>query len=114
VVRVAVDVDVAHLANPLLAASRLLASEAGGLVRIDGDEEHFEVTVAVADRTPQVLDQADAWVRWAVHNAGIRGRVRRLDRPAPDSPPDLSMPTVPTATAALDDPVAWSSPPPTP
>lgn len=77
-IRIAVDVDAAHLANPLLAASRLLASEAGALVHVDGDEDHFEVTVAVGDRTPPFLDHAEAWVRWAIHNAGIRGHVHRL------------------------------------
>jgi sporulation-control protein spo0M len=57
----------------------LLTSEAGALVHIAGDEARFEVTVAVPDRTPAVIDHADAWVRWAIHNAGIRGTVRRLD-----------------------------------
>jgi hypothetical protein len=77
-IRFAVDVETAHLANPLLAAFRLLASEAGALVHLDGDEDHFEVTVAVSDRNPDVLDHAEAWVRWAIHNAGIRGHVDRL------------------------------------
>lgn len=79
IIRIVVDVEAAHLANPLLAASRLLASEAGALVHVGGDEDHFEVTLAVSDRTPPVLDHAEAWVRWAIHNAGIRGRVHRLD-----------------------------------
>lgn len=77
-IRLAVDVEVAHLANPLVAASRLLASEAGALVHVDGDEDRFEVTVAVSDHTPVNLDHAEAWARWAIHNAGIRGKVRRL------------------------------------
>ena len=77
-VRVAVDVDVAHLANPLLAASRLLVSEGGALAHIAGDEDHFEVTVAVDALDPDTLDHAEAWIRWAVHNAGIRGQVRRI------------------------------------
>ena len=77
-IRIGVDVEAAHLANPLVAASRLLASEAGALVHVDGDEEHFDVTVAVSDRTPEALDHAEAWVRWAIHNAGIRGQIHRM------------------------------------
>lgn len=77
-IRLVVDVEAAHLANPLVAASRLLASEAGALVHVDGDEERFEVTVALSDRTPEALDHAEAWVRWAVHNAGIRGQIQRV------------------------------------
>lgn len=76
-IRVVVDVEVAHLANPLLATSRLLVSEADALAHIAGDEDHFEVSVALPDRDPQTLDHAEAWIRWAIHNAGIRGRVRR-------------------------------------
>ncbi|CAN5557711.1 hypothetical protein BH10ACT1_BH10ACT1_04430 [soil metagenome] len=79
VVHIAVDVEGAHLANPLVAVSRLLASEAEALLRVDGEDEHFVVTVAVNDRSPEVLDHAEAWIRWAVHNAGVRGQVRRLD-----------------------------------
>ncbi|QXC60667.1 hypothetical protein KSP35_20465 [Aquihabitans sp. G128] len=78
VVRLVIDVEAAHLANPLVAASRLLASEAGALAHVDGDEGHFEVTVAVPDRSPEIVDQAEAWVRWAIHNAGIRGEIRRV------------------------------------
>lgn len=77
-IRLAVEVEAAHLANPLLAAARLLASEAGALAHVDGDEKHFEVTVAVSDLSPATLDHVEAWVRWAIHNAGIRGRLRRL------------------------------------
>jgi hypothetical protein len=76
--RLAIDVESAHLANPLVAATRLLASEAGALAHIDGDEHHLEVTVAVSDRTPGALDHVEAWVRWAIHNADIRGHIRRL------------------------------------
>lgn len=77
-IRLAVDVESAHLANPLVAATRLLANEAGALAHIDGDENHLKVTVAVSDHTPATLDHVEAWVRWAIHNAGIRGHIRRL------------------------------------
>ena len=78
-VRLHVDVDTAHLANPLLATSRLLANEAGALARVTGDEEHFDVVVAIADGAPDTSEaEAEAWVRWAVHNVGIRGQVRRI------------------------------------
>ena len=77
--RVAVDVETAYLANPLVAASRLLVSEADALAHVAGDEEHFEVTIVLPDRHPETVDHAEAWIRWAVHNAGIRGRVRRID-----------------------------------
>ena len=77
-IRVAVDVEAAHLANPLVAASRLLASEADAFPHVSGDEDHFEVTLALPDREPETVEHAEAWIRWAVHNAGIRGRVRRL------------------------------------
>lgn len=75
--RLRVDVEVAHLANPLLATSRLLASEAGAVARVTGDEVCFEVAVALPD-TDRAAEDAEAWVRWAVHNSGIRGTVQRL------------------------------------
>lgn len=78
-VRVAVDVDVAHLANPLLAVSRLLVSEADAFAHVAGDEKSFEVRVAVPDDQPDRADHAEAWIRWAVHNAGVRGVIRRVD-----------------------------------
>ena len=64
--------ETAHLANPLLAVSRLLASEAGAFARVVGDEDRFTIEVAVpaAER-----GDLDPWVRWAVHNAGVRGTV---------------------------------------
>lgn len=77
-VRLRVEVDAAHLANPLVATSRLLASEAGAVARVTGDESSFEVAVAVPTGPGDTADEAEAWVRWAVHNAGIRGRVVRL------------------------------------
>src|ERR1700712_4597983 len=76
-IRLVVDVEAAHLANPLVAASRLLASEAGALARMEGDEERFEVTIAMNDPSPADADHAEAWARWAIHNAGIRGKIRR-------------------------------------
>lgn len=81
-VRFTVDIEVAHLANPHLAASRLLSSEAGALVHINGDETHLDITVALADSSPAAIKQAEAWVRWAIYNAGIRGTIRRCRRPS--------------------------------
>jgi len=78
VLRMSVDVDVAHLANPLVAVSRLLGSEAGALVHVEGDEDRFMITLALDDRAPSTLDHAETWIRWAVHNAGIRGRLHRV------------------------------------
>ncbi len=71
----AVEVEVAHLANPLVAVARLLASEAGAHARVVGDEAAFDVVVALPG--PAAADDAEAWVRWAVHNAGVRGRLSR-------------------------------------
>jgi hypothetical protein len=73
-----VDVHTAHLANPLIAVSKLLASEAGAYACVEGDEHHFEVSVALADDTPETRSTAEDWVRWVVHNAGVRGEVHRL------------------------------------
>jgi hypothetical protein len=76
VVRLRVEVSAAHLANPLVAVTRLLASEAGALARITGDETAFEVAVAASPGADTA--QIEAWVRWAVHNAGVRGRTTRV------------------------------------
>lgn len=81
-VRLHVDVETAHLANSLVATSRLLASEAGAAALVTGDDQGFDVIVAVPDATSDA-DQVEAWVRWAVHNAGVRGRVRRTAPPDP-------------------------------
>ena len=78
-----VDVEVAHLANPLVAVSRLLASEAEGFARVEGDEQRFTVTVALPDTEPDSTATAEGWIRWAVHNAGIRGSVRRVELGGP-------------------------------
>lgn len=75
VVRLRVEVSAAHLANPLVAVTRLLASEAGALARVTGDEAAFEVAVAASPGAD--TSQIEAWVRWAVHNAGVRGCVTR-------------------------------------
>jgi hypothetical protein len=72
-----VDVHTAHLANPLLAVQRLLASEAGLLARVTGDDDRLEVSVALPDDSEQTRSNAEAWCRWAVHIAGVRGTVRR-------------------------------------
>jgi len=75
-----VDVECIHLGNPLVAVARLLASEAEAHARVVGDEERFTVTVVVPDETTDTADRAEAWIRWAVHNAGVRGRLSRRDR----------------------------------
>lgn len=72
-----VEVEAVHLANPLVAVARLLASEAEIHARVTGDEDRFTVSVALPDRDPATLERADAWIRWSVHNAGVRGRLRR-------------------------------------
>ena len=77
-----VYVEGIHLANPLLAVARLLSSEAEANARVVGDEERFTVTVALPDEAIETLDRTEAWIRWAVHNAGVRGRItRRRNRP---------------------------------
>ena len=85
-----VDIAHAHLANPVLAVSRLLASEAGAHAHVEGDEDRITVSVALPDTTRATRDLAEAWVRWAVHNAGIRGTSYTLapatDHPAPTAP----------------------------
>jgi hypothetical protein len=73
VLTVRVDVLEAHLANPLLAVSRLLASEARAFARVDGDELQLEIRVALPDDTPASVAHAENWIRWVVHNAGVRG-----------------------------------------
>ena len=70
-----VEVDTIHLGNPLVAVARLLASEAEAHARVVGDEERFTVTVVLPDEGDEAADRAEAWVRWAVHNAGVRGRI---------------------------------------
>ncbi len=72
-----VDIDLAHLANPLLAVQKLLASEAELLARVTGDETHIEIRVALPDLRPQTVAAAESWCRWAIHNAGIRGTIHR-------------------------------------
>jgi len=76
--RFRVTVDTAHLGNPIVATGRLLASEASALARVVGDDEHFEITVA-SPSNPEDADAVEAWARWAVHNAGIRGTVERIE-----------------------------------
>jgi hypothetical protein len=75
----AVDVYVAHLANPLTAISRMLASEAGAFTFVRGDESHLEVSVALPDDSPETRACAEAWMRWVIHNAGVRGHISRVD-----------------------------------
>ena len=78
VARFRVDVTSAHLANPMLALQRLLASEAAAFAHVDGDDDrHIEVSVALPDQSKASLAAAEAWVRWAAHCAGIRGPVHQ-------------------------------------
>jgi hypothetical protein len=76
---VVVDVDEAHLANPLLAVSRMLASEARAHAWVDGDDGRMEISVALADGSAATRAQAKQWVRWVVHNAGVRGTLHSGD-----------------------------------
>jgi len=70
-----VDIEGAQLANPMVAVSRLLASEAEAFARVDGDDRRLNVEVAVPDLDPCTVEQAGRWIRWAVHNAGVRGTI---------------------------------------
>jgi hypothetical protein len=76
-----VDVDCAHLANPVLAVSRLLASEAQAYAHVDGDEDRITVSLVLPDASPASRDHAEAWVRWVIHNAGVRGSLRTVEQP---------------------------------
>lgn len=68
-----VDVETCHLANPVLAVQRLLASDANAFARVTGDEQRFRIELVVPDGAS--VDQIDAWVRWVVHHAGVRGPI---------------------------------------
>jgi hypothetical protein len=70
------DVELAHLANPVLAVQRLLASEAGLLARVTGDDDRLEISVALPDGSEPSRSNAEAWCRWAAHIAGVRGALR--------------------------------------
>lgn len=70
-----VEIDESHLANPHLAVARLLASEAGAFARVTGDDRQLDVCVALPDPSPGCRVHAEAWARWAIHNAGIRGTI---------------------------------------
>ena len=76
-----VDVEYAHLANPVLAVSRLLASEASAYAHVDGDDDRIVISIALPDTTQATRDHAQAWVQWVVHNAGVRGTFHTLDFP---------------------------------
>ena len=67
-----VVVDVAHLANPVVAVQRMLATDMGAFARVVGDEHRFTIELIVP-RTAS--DDLDAWVRWIVHHAGVRGTI---------------------------------------
>lgn len=68
-----VEIYEAHLANPHLAVARLLASEAQAFTHVAGDDQHLDLRIALPDTSPECRAQAEAWARWAIHNAGIRG-----------------------------------------
>lgn len=70
---VAVRVRVAHLANPVVAIGRLLTSEGNLCARVTGDDGDLEIEVALPGDDPVVRSDAEAWVRWATHCAGVRG-----------------------------------------
>jgi hypothetical protein len=76
---VVVDVDEAHLANPLLAVLRMLASEAHAHAWVDGDDSRIEISVALPDTSGAARSKAEQWVRWVVHNAGVRGTFHFAD-----------------------------------
>src|SRR6476620_1135280 len=68
-----IEIDGAQLTNPVVAVSRLLASEAEAFARVDGDDRRLNIEVAVPDLDPCTVDHAVRWIRWVVHNAGVRG-----------------------------------------
>ncbi len=84
VLRMTAEIEVAHLANPVVALQRLLGSEAGLYARVAGDDDVLTIEVALPDRSPATRRLAVAWVRWAIHCAGIRGELR--DAPAEPTP----------------------------
>lgn len=77
--RLRVEVRVAHLANPVVAVQRLLTSEADAHARVCGDESELEVSVALPGADPAHRARAEAWARWAIHAAGVRGDVHVID-----------------------------------
>lgn len=77
-----VEIYEAHLANPHLAVARLLASEAGAFAKVTGDDHQLDLRIALPDASPECRAQAEAWARWAIHNAGIRGVIDTAASPA--------------------------------
>jgi hypothetical protein len=80
-------IDVAHLANPTVAVSRLLMSEAGAHAHVDGDDTRLLISVALPEDSGASRIEAEAWVRWALHNAGVRGQVGVVNRAETESTP---------------------------
>ena len=76
--RLRVDVRAAHLANPAVAVQRLLTSEAGAHTQVRGDDTELQVSVALPDAHPAHRARAEAWARWALHVAGVRGDIHVL------------------------------------
>jgi hypothetical protein len=77
-----IDVEVAHLANPVIAVSRLLASEGRAFARVTGDDTTLRIEIALPDTEAATTARATQWVEWAAHCAGIRGRTTVRTVPA--------------------------------
>ena len=71
-----VEVDVCHLANPVVAVQRLLAADVRAFARVEGDDQRFEIDVVVPEGAS--VEEVERWVRWVVHHAGVRGTVTAL------------------------------------
>jgi hypothetical protein len=82
---VTVDVDQAHLANPVIAIARMLASEAEAHTHVDGDDQRIEISIALPDNRPNTRAAAQAWAHWVIHHAGVRGTIE-VTPATPDRP----------------------------
>ena len=70
-----VDIEGAELANPVVAVSRPPRQRGEAFARVDGDDRRLNIEVAVPDLDPCTVEQAGRWIRWVVHNAGVRGTI---------------------------------------
>jgi hypothetical protein len=82
---VIVDVHEAHLANPVIAVARMLASEAGAYAHVSGDDDRLEISIALPDDHPDTRAAAQAWTRWVIHHAGVRGTIHVISTTHPGS-----------------------------
>ena len=81
-----VEIDGAQLRQPGGRRVPALArSEAEAFARVDGDDRRLNIEVAVPDLDPCTVDHAVRWIRWVVHNAGVRGTMTVVAPPAPGS-----------------------------